>query len=99
MFFYNIKHNAFIFLCILLTMYGCNKKNKKIIVENKVAIKTIKNFDKLQLLIEAIREKLTSHEPISIMKAYFSIVDNIPEWNILMPHNFKKNQIRYAHGY
>ena len=37
------KHNVFIFLCILLSMYGCNNKNKKIVVENKVLIETIKN--------------------------------------------------------
>ena len=36
-------------------------------------------------LLEEIRETLTSHEPISVMKAYFSLIDNIPEWNNLMP--------------
>ena len=35
--------------------------------------------------MEKIRETLTTSEPISTMKAYFSIVDNIPDWNILMP--------------
>ena len=35
--------------------------------------------------MEKIRETLTSSEPISTMKAYFSLIDNIPEWNILMP--------------
>ena len=35
--------------------------------------------------MERIRETLTISEPISTMKAYFSIVDNIPEWNMLMP--------------
>ena len=24
-------------------------------------------------------------QPISLMKAYFSIVDNIPDWNIVLP--------------
>ena len=32
-----------------------------------------------------IRETLTTSEPISTMKAYFSLIDNIPEWNLLMP--------------
>ena len=45
----------------------------------------IKNFENLQELMEKIRETLTTSEPISTMKAYFSIVDNIPDWNILMP--------------
>ena len=35
--------------------------------------------------MEKIRETLTSHEPISVMKAYFSVIDNLPEWNTLMP--------------
>ena len=35
--------------------------------------------------MENIRETLTSSEPISTMKAYLSIIDNIPEWNMLMP--------------
>ena len=26
-----------------------------------------------------------SHEPISLMKAYFSIEDKIPEWNNVLP--------------
>ena len=41
-----IKHNPLIFLCILLSMIGCNKENKKIIVENKVRLETKQNFDK-----------------------------------------------------
>ena len=45
----------------------------------------IKNFLELQKLLENIRETLTTSEPISTMKAYFSLVDNIPEWNNLMP--------------
>ena len=28
---------------------------------------------------------ITTHEPISLMKAYFSIVDNISEWNNVLP--------------
>ena len=39
----------------------------------------------LQSLMEEIRETLTSSEPISTMKAFFSLKDKIPEWNLLMP--------------
>ena len=53
MFCNNIKHNVFIFLCILLTMFGCNNKNKKIIVENKVIMETIKDPD-ISLIIKDI---------------------------------------------
>ena len=55
------------------------------IIHNIHKEKEIENFKKLQQLLEEIRETLTSHEPISVMKAYFSIIDNIPEWNNLMP--------------
>ena len=55
-----------------------NKKNYK--KEN-----SIKNFNELQSLLEKIRQVITTHEPISLMKAYFSIVDNISEWNNVLP--------------
>ena len=47
--------------------------------------KNIQNFNDLQNLQSEIRTTLTSVEPISLMKAYFSIVDNIPGWNNIMP--------------
>jgi len=55
------------------------------IIHNYKRENEIENFYILQNLMENIRETLTSSEPISTMKAYFSIIDNIPEWNILMP--------------
>jgi 4-hydroxy-tetrahydrodipicolinate synthase len=55
------------------------------IIHNYKRENEIENFLNLQVLMERIRETVTSSEPISIMKAYFSIIDNIPEWNILMP--------------
>ena len=55
------------------------------IIHNYKRQNEIESFENLQLLMEKIRETLTTSEPISTMKAYFSIVDNIPEWNILMP--------------
>ena len=57
MFFYNVKHSAFIFLCILLTIYGCNNKNKKIIVENKAVIETPKTPDKYSSIDNIPKEK------------------------------------------
>ena len=36
-------------------------------------------------MLEKIRSTLTSQEPISVMKAYFSIINNEPEWNKLVP--------------
>ena len=55
------------------------------IIHNIHKEKEVENFGELQALMEKIREVLTSHEPISVMKAYFSIIDNVPEWNTLMP--------------
>ena len=55
------------------------------IIHNYKRENEIENFENLQGLLERIRETLTSSEPISTMKAYFSLADNIPDWNRLMP--------------
>ena len=55
------------------------------ILKNFKNEKNIKNFDELQNLQAEIRKTLTSAEPISLMKAYFSITDNITDWNNIIP--------------
>jgi len=55
------------------------------IIHNFKREKEIDNFDGLQTLIENIRNVLSSHEQISLLKAYYSIADNIEEWNNVMP--------------
>ena len=55
------------------------------ILKNFKNEKNISNFEKLQNLQAEIREILTSTEPISLMKAYFSIADNITDWNNIVP--------------
>ena len=55
------------------------------IIHNFKKEKEIDNFDAIQSLIENIRNVLSSHEQISLLKAYYSIADNIEEWNNLMP--------------
>ena len=55
------------------------------ILKNYKKENEIKNFEDLQKLLMQIRQVITSTEPISLMKAYFSIIDNIPEWNNVMP--------------
>jgi len=55
------------------------------IIHNYKRQNEIENFENLQVLMERIRETLTTSEPISTMKAYFSLTDNIPDWNRLMP--------------
>ena len=55
------------------------------IIKNYKNENQINNFSELQKLLIQIRQVITSHEPISLMKAYFSIVDNISEWNNVLP--------------
>ena len=55
------------------------------IINNKNKEKEIEGFSNYQTLLEQIRETITSEEPISVMKAYFSVINDIPEWNKLMP--------------
>ncbi len=55
------------------------------ILKNYKKENEIKNFHDLQKLLEKIRQVIDSHQPISLMKAYFSIVDNISEWNNVLP--------------
>ncbi len=55
------------------------------IIKNYKKENEIKNFLELQQLLIQIRKIIMSHEPISLMKAYFSIEDKIPEWNNVLP--------------
>jgi len=55
------------------------------IINNFRNEKQIENFENLQMLIEKIRNVLNSHEQISLLKAYYSVADNIDEWNNVMP--------------
>ena len=65
MIFNNIKHNTLIFLCILLTTYGCNNKNKKIIVENKVILETTKKPNKSPFINNISNHKKTQEEELT----------------------------------
>ena len=55
------------------------------IIHNFKREKELENFDAIQSLIENIRNVLSSHEQISLLKAYYSIADNLEEWNNVMP--------------
>ena len=55
------------------------------IIKNYKQENEIRNYTEMQNLLQQIRQVITSHEPISLMKAYFSIVDNIPDWNNVLP--------------
>ena len=66
------------------------KELKEITLNNKFiegvgSEKEIDNFQAIQSLIENIRNVLNSHEQISLLKAYYSIADNIEEWNNVIP--------------
>ena len=55
------------------------------IIHNFMREKEIDNFNDLQVLMENIRNVLSSHEQISLLKAYYSIADKIEEWNNVVP--------------
>ena len=55
------------------------------IINNFRNDKQIENFEDLQMLMEKIRNVLNSHEQISLLKAYYSVADNIEAWNNVMP--------------
>ena len=55
------------------------------IINNINKEKEIEDFNSYQALLEQIRETITLEEPISVMKAYFSIINKNPEWNKVMP--------------
>ena len=55
------------------------------IINNINKEKEIEDFNSYQALLEKIRETITLEEPISVMKAYFSIINKNPEWNKVMP--------------
>jgi len=55
------------------------------IIHNFKDEKSIQNFSDLQSLLENIRNVLASHEQVSLLKAYYSVADKMPEWNKLMP--------------
>ena len=55
------------------------------IIHNFKREKEVKNFTELQALMESIRNVLSSHEQISLLKAYFSVTDKIEDWNKVMP--------------
>lgn len=55
------------------------------IIHNFKNEKKIENFIEIQSLIEKIRNVLASHEQVSLLKAYYSVADNMPIWNNIMP--------------
>ena len=55
------------------------------IIHNFKNEKQIENFIEIQSLIEKIRNILSSHEQVSLLKAYYSVADNMLTWNNIMP--------------
>jgi len=55
------------------------------IINNINKEKEIEDFNSYQALLEKIRETITLEEPISVMKAYFSIINKNADWNKVMP--------------
>ena len=55
------------------------------IINNINKEKEIEDFNSYQALLEKIRETITLEETISVMKAYFSIINKNADWNKVMP--------------
>ena len=55
------------------------------IINNWKEESSISNFSELQKLQEEIRSAAFHHQPISSLKAFFSVRDHKPEWNRLLP--------------
>ncbi len=94
MFFCNIKHNPFIFLCILLMIYGCDKENKKITVKNKVIIETIKNPNISSTITNIPNVKKTQKE---IEKNNNSTLKNSNNENVIF--EFKNERLLQGRNY
>ena len=71
--FHYIKHNVIILLCTLLLINGCNKENKKIIVENKEIPETTKilktvnpaeKFSKQNKTDKVLKKELKSNDTV-----------------------------------
>ena len=91
MIFNNIKHNTLIFLCILLTTYGCNNKNKKIIVENKVILETTKKPNKSPFINNISNHKKTQEEELTRDKK--TLKETSENNNVIIKNSNKKNVI------
>ncbi len=72
-------------------MYGCNNKNKKIIVENKVVIETSENTDQLPLINKITNDKKTKEEVVSnVKKTQKELATNN---NIILKNSNNKNVV------
>ena len=61
------------------------------IINNYKKEALIDNFQEFQLLQEEIRQTLTTHEPVSALKAFMSVRYNKDEWNRINPPLHKIN--------
>ena len=58
MFFQNIKQNVIIFLCIFFMINGCDKEEKKLIVENNKVIERITEQNKSSIIKTVCGDRL-----------------------------------------
>ena len=99
--FHYIKHNVIILLCTLLLINGCNKENKKIIVENKEIPETTKilktvnpaeKFSKQNKTDKVLKKELKSND--TVMKRKLSNNDVVFEFRnerLLQGRNINTN--------
>ena len=97
MFFYNIKHNLIIILCILLMVNGCNDENSKLIIENNKIEKTKKPnkpfLNKDNLKKEVLNSKKAETNSTKLKKDNNNIIFEFRNERLLQGRGISENII------
>ena len=97
MFFYNIKHNLIIILCILLMVNGCNDENSKLIIENNKIEKTKKPnkpfLNKDNLKKEVLNSKKAETNSTKLKKENNNIIFEFRNERLLQGRGISENII------
>ena len=100
MFFYNIKHNLIIILCILLMVNGCNDENSKLIIENNKIEKTKRPNKQKKLFLnkdylkkEILNSKKTETNSTKLKKENNNIIFEFRNERLLQGRDISENII------
>ena len=96
MFFQNFKQNVIIFLCIFLMINGCDKEDKKLIVENNEAIERITKQNKSSIIKtvptnKISKKEITSNDDNVSKKLNNNVVFEFRNERLLQGRNVAKN--------
>ena len=96
MFFQNFKQNVIIFLCIFLMINGCDKEDKKLIVENNEVIERITKQNKSSIIKtvptnKISKKEITSNDDNVSKKLNNNVVFEFRNERLLQGRNVAKN--------